>query len=203
MKIISKFKDYYDFLQGIYGIDEKIIYERHCEHKHTGSDRWEKGGVYKPLHISLKERHDGPDFLPIAVCGIIHCVYYYKGKFYFGKEVEQLSPLVKALFGARSSFDIPREAVYVNKYHLTSTKLNEQENCPVLLTDHYGDELHAIIKNPKLADFGFASYIDPKVLYLQVSNFLSREKPIVDKRTNVEKIISHGFDKKTSFRNIK
>jgi hypothetical protein len=25
MKIISKIKDYYDYLQGIYGIDEKLV----------------------------------------------------------------------------------------------------------------------------------------------------------------------------------
>ena len=25
MKIISKYKDYYDYLQGIYGVDEKLI----------------------------------------------------------------------------------------------------------------------------------------------------------------------------------
>lgn len=28
MKIISKFKDYYDYLQGIYGQDPKATYER-------------------------------------------------------------------------------------------------------------------------------------------------------------------------------
>ena len=28
MKIISKYKDYYDFLSGIYGIDEKIVLDR-------------------------------------------------------------------------------------------------------------------------------------------------------------------------------
>ena len=28
MKIISKFKDYYDYLSGIYGIDEKLVLDR-------------------------------------------------------------------------------------------------------------------------------------------------------------------------------
>jgi hypothetical protein len=28
MRIISKFKDYYDYIQGIYGVDEKLILDR-------------------------------------------------------------------------------------------------------------------------------------------------------------------------------
>ena len=28
MKIISKFKDYYDFLQGIYGVDPLLVLDR-------------------------------------------------------------------------------------------------------------------------------------------------------------------------------
>lgn len=28
MRIITKIKDYYDYLQGVYGIDDKVIYDR-------------------------------------------------------------------------------------------------------------------------------------------------------------------------------
>jgi len=38
MKIISKYKDYYDFLQGTFGIDEKLILDRTKFHKIELSD---------------------------------------------------------------------------------------------------------------------------------------------------------------------
>lgn len=36
MKIISQYKDYYDYLIGFYGIDEKIVLDRRKFNKYNG-----------------------------------------------------------------------------------------------------------------------------------------------------------------------
>ena len=58
------------------------------------------------------------------------------------------------------------------------------------------------IKNPILKDTYITSFIEPTEIYDKVYNYLIsiREKPIVDKRNDVQKLEGYGFDKKTSFR---
>ncbi len=211
MKIVSNYKDYYDFLQGIYGIDEKIVYERVCGTKNTKGDIV-KSGVYKPHHIEIK---DSPEikFYILAICGIIYYVAVFENRFYFGDNAllikfksldaemdKKNMAVVKSMFNLRNP-----EAGEVVENHLSKTNINEKENCPVILVkrDRWNiDNYDIIVFNPKLSDFGIGQVISPEAIYVMISNFLSREKTIVDNRTNIEKIITHGFDKKTSFRNM-
>ena len=83
MKIISNFKDYYDFLQGEFGVDLKAVYERICK---DGSGH--KAGVYVPefmkprpsiFHSKWEEeqydkRRQRPTLFRLAICGRIYCV---------------------------------------------------------------------------------------------------------------------------------
>ena len=50
----------------------------------------------------------------------------------------------------------------------------------------------------------FAKYLDPVTVYNQIYNFLlsKKDKKIVDSRTDVQKLESAGFDRKTSFRKM-
>jgi hypothetical protein len=66
---------------------------------------------------------------------------------------------------------------------------------------HSNDEV--IAKNVRLSDFGLGQIVSPHDIYIAISNFISREKPVIDNRTDVQKIVGKGFDKKTSFRNVK
>ncbi len=210
MKIVSNFKDYYDFLQGIYGIDEKIVYERVCGTK--GNDNIIiKSGIYKPDHIAIK---DYPDvkFYILAICGTIFYVAVYKNKFYYGQNAllikfndhdhnlnKENADRVKSMFRHKN----PLEGE-VGEYHLSKTDINEKENCPVIIVNrNHTRGFEPMVFNPKLSDFGLGQIVAPENIYVMISNFLSREKQIEDKRTDVEKIVTHGFDKKTSFRNTK
>src|SRR5687768_13290674 len=65
MRIISKFKDYYDYLQGIYGVDEKKVLDRTM--------------AVQPTYLS--------DMLILSFCNNI---YYRYEKNYWDKEVEPL-----------------------------------------------------------------------------------------------------------------
>lgn len=95
MKLISNFRDYYDFLQGSYGIDPKVIYERIC--LTAVGDKWKKAGLYKPDYT--KPEWGQPDYLDrptrtveeawLAICGKIYCVYIHEKRFYFGHEYEK------------------------------------------------------------------------------------------------------------------
>lgn len=67
-----------------------------------------------------------------------------------------------------------------------------------------------IIKGARLSQNGailtkkMAEFIPADEVYINVYNYLSAQKTpnIVDNRTDVEKLISKGFDKKTSFRKM-
>ena len=62
------------------------------------------------------------------------------------------------------------------------------------------------ISNPLLNNFEFIKkYISPEDAWQKIYDFISsrNEKPIIDNRSDVEHLESAGFDKKTSFRNIK
>lgn len=210
MRIIGNFKDYYDYLIGQYGIDEKVVYERICSTESDDGKRWNKTGIYKPQHVAIKDTVY--NFEIIAVCGVIYCCYYYRGKFYFGSEasdyipkkikrglyendIDTFSDLLKSVSQKDDFFN------RVTNVHLRKTKLNEKENCPVLILDYNCE--YAKVKNPKLSDYDFGKVLSAEECYVQINNFLSREKPVIDNRTDVQKIVGKGFDKKTSFRNVK
>ncbi len=213
MLIKSNFKDYYDFLQGKYGIDPLVTYDRVCSTQEAKTTWWKKSGLYKPKFI--EDKSIAYDFQMIAVAGTIYCVYYYCGKFYFGSECEGIAFGAKGLPPLISLQDVTRHK-HFSVCHGMKTDINEKENCPVLLvrpnhTWRYAllegeSELveakyEADIKNPRLSDYQFGKCLDAEKCYLAISGFLSREKPVKDTRTDIQKVISKGFDQKYSFRN--
>jgi len=218
MKIISPYKDYYDYLQGVYGIDEKVVYERVCYASINTKGDWQKTGLYKPQYIISSDcRYE---VCLLAICGTFYRVYIINGKFYFGlnyadfkegkySHIRKILPIDKF---REFTGDLNNNCAFWNygdsskdRYHLTKNDLNEKNNCPVLLIkgDRQSSGNDIIAKNVRLSDFGINQIISPHDIYVAISNFLSREKPVVDNRTDVQKIIGKGFDKKTSFRNIK
>ena len=65
-------------------------------------------------------------------------------------------------------------------------------------TDEY------LYKNCILKDLNLNSFVSPEEVYKMISDWISYQRTIaenhVDTMTNVQKIESKGFDKKTSFR---
>lgn len=182
MKLISNYKDYYDYLVGIYGIDEKAIY-----------NRTNKLGVYKPNFIDYPKTYG---LYMFAVCGVIYVCFYDNKNIYYGQE---------AIGKIEEKWDtgFKSDKHYI-KYHLTKTNINDIEGEPILLVrrnwENGWDILHETIK---LSDFQFSKVLKPEEIYLQINNFLLREKEIIDNRTDKEHIESAGFDYRESFRNIK
>ena len=189
MKILSPFKDYYDFLQGVDGVDERVVYHRVCQQIKYRED-WESIGTYKPT-FQLDSFFLGFATYVLAIAGEMLVVYWKKGKFYFGEEFE------------RAGFEDKYKRS--EKYHLQKSNINERQDCPVLLL-HYsllqGGELQAVVKNPKLEDFMIQRILPPRECFQKIYDFLSKQPEVVDHRTNAEKVVSNGFDLKTSFRNV-
>ena len=204
MRIVSNYKEYYDFLKGKYGIDPLITYERICLTYSSGG-KWEKHGIYKPPFI--ENSNETFNFQLIAVAGTVYCAYFYFGRFYFGSEAD----FIPSEHMDKYNHGSPRGKVFM-QLHGTPTDINEKEDCPVMLVsvEDYESEgwTHIItdvkysadIKNPKLSDYQFGKCLEAEKCYLAISNFLAREKPVVDNRSDIQKIVGKGFDKKYSFR---
>lgn len=180
MKLISNFKDYYDYVIGTYGVDERIVYER-------------IGECLKPLNLTGIRFTDYDIFL-FAIAGKLHCLIIYKGVHYYGKSFNIDSV-------GLSRFDKQKMVTYQN-LHGKETNLNREHNCPAMVVsfNKYGYGWSIDIKNPKLLNFGLNKHLPAEEIYTQIVNFLGEEKPFEDKRTDNDKILSNGFDLKSSFR---
>jgi len=187
MKIISNFKDYYDFLIGKYGIDDKVVYERICSTEQKDKS-WYKSGIHNPNFNLYNYK-----WFIIFFCGTAYYGHWYNSKIYYGKDAEVIPKKIK-----NSSFlwKMPEDRGPVRDSFKTDN--NDKNNCPVLVYEG----INSLIKNPKLSDYQFGKKVIPEDAYTAIYNFLSREKSIPDNQTNKEKIVSHGFDLKTSFRNM-
>ncbi len=71
MKIISKFKDYYDYLVGVYGIDEKLILDR---------------TEFYPTSRFVSPNDSKVTFF---ICGYQVDGLYRDGRFYYGGDLAQ------------------------------------------------------------------------------------------------------------------
>lgn len=199
MKIISKYKDYYDYLQGIYGIDEKIVYRRSTYNPFSIGD-----GVnsYKP-HFLVDKLSNANKIIPytFAICGKLYSVMWCAGKLVTSHKELEIRKSELNLTSVNGYADYLKGSVHFGR----STNVNADLNCPIVLlnNDRWGRVTNKGVLNPKLSDFEFNRVIGPEDMYLSISEFLSREPEIKDTRTNDMKIESYGFDKITSFRNKK
>ena len=195
MKIICKRKDYYDYLSGIYGIDNEIVYDRRiCNHFKQA----EKGIDY---FIKNKLNNDSEGKILklyfILEIGYVHYLFLVERelknneieltpKILDKKEIEKkisTSPL--SLIPVRNTCDLEELDSLFYKICIKS----------------YLSE----IPNPILLNTWVPAFIPAEEIYNTIYNYLIsiKEPKIEDKRTDVQKLESKGFDKKISFRNIK
>jgi hypothetical protein len=178
MKILSKFKDYYDHLVGYFGRDETRVYDRRIAESLIPK---EKRGTGKPI----QDYYDGEIVLKFHICGKIKIVLFKDKQFYFS---ENEIPVKKNIFGY---------SVFSSNNNKTS--LNEKYRQPILLEVGYSGRLYI----PSLSEFNFPKYIPAKDMYMQIYDYLGwlKDNPAIpNKQKDIEKVVSHGFDKKRSFR---
>lgn len=197
MHILSSYKDYYDYLSGIYGVDEKIILDR------------------RKFDIPVKRnRLDRPCKIVLKICGQV-IEGWWDQRFYYGKDLENApgSTYYKKQKGRYSfntvnhphySFPRPHETSLRSSefkvredIYKDEDKSNQKENCPILLRgwDKY-------LKFPILKELELNKYLMPKDLYLMLTEWLAPKDMVTDTMSDKQKVASKGFTKE-SFRNTK
>ncbi len=192
MNILSKWKDYYDYLTGIYGVDEKIVLDR------RKSDAL--GIVDLGEMIKLK----------LYICDVLFEGVYIKGKVYWGLDVLKILSKESVerfknkkdqsyiWIGSNSKY-IWRKSESDNAISTVAkyTDLNKKEDCPIIL-QHGGQT----IRYPRLQDINVGSILKPHAIYMMLSEYLAPKDKDDTIQTDKEKIVSAGFDLKTSFRKL-
>lgn len=193
MKIISKYKDYYDYLAGMWGVDPLLVLKRD-----------------NPKHVPYLGRFHR--YMRFHICGQVLDGIYLNEEFYYGKDILKLPNSHEGEDGyIRLSFAEDRHVYkYVFRPELTpygevpvkfrahksptGTSPNDKTGCPIILEDD--------IRYPNLSEYKVNRAIPPEQMWLMLSQWLGqRNTPeFQDTMTNDEKITSHGFDTKTSFR---
>lgn len=223
MRIIDrKFKDYYDYLQGVYGIDSLVVYDRRDAVKIDKAKNSSYINDYPVLFVYLfsnvkeefdieKEeirgynsnsiKYESRDARPRNVFeGKIYHFVLQIGYHHYFFEVERY------LENGKLNID----------YSLISDRRVEKgelfSKAPISIVEvssslfvnnryKFNDNYHPI-DNPILADSWIPKVIPPNDAWNNLYEYISslRDKEFVDTRTNDMHIESNGFDKKDSFR---
>lgn len=202
MKIISKYKDYYDYLQGIYGVDEKLVLDRRAKFYPSVSDfpNGKIDFVIGDLYISVLKIDDK----------------IYSGRnelLSIGEAYEYETPSGRLDEGVRVTY---KESSYPYRESKANMSFNiikgkgrlqntEYEKIPIIVfTRHNVDKF---MEFPRLEEFGIQKILKPHDIWIELSSFLGKlnsqkepPQPIGDDKV---RILSAGFDLKTSFRNVK
>lgn len=213
MKIISKFKDYYDYKVAEYGIDENLVYDRRngtIVDRQRISPEESNLALYSTLyvgsevvHLFITQNKIYTHFDLVDIETKKRKYYFFDGhclKFRDGKQYEYKSNLRLGYFS--DTVDFIREN---NGFHIreeTHLSWEELSKIPLLLiTSDYRTKNRKVYINPSLQELGI--YIDPDFVWQHIEQYLSDLKTQAEQSPelpNELKIDSKGFDKKRSFR---
>ncbi|HMT01945.1 MAG TPA: hypothetical protein PKD00_01315 [Burkholderiales bacterium] len=196
MKIISKFKDYYDFLQGTYGVDEKLILDR---------------TTFTPTSPYFSENK----VISLYIGEWLIQGLYNNGKFYYGKNVEPFNQKPKRRIFSLNEINDKKLYYFIPTNYYPVSCLKEpkylgddsptwKEDCPILIQ---GYTANSYGKHPILKDYNVSQILPPEKIWTILSEWLGKQisnrEPIVPIGDDKIRIESHGFDLKTSFRKSK
>ena len=225
MKIISKYKDYYDYLAGIYGEDPIIVYVRdgvplindvNFFRTYLNPYKYPKEvtnriGYFKdsfgrfnhdipPMknktHKYLFLHLDGPVPLHRDYHGSLRTFYLVIGYYEYRFELDRYT----------NTDGMITDDILFEKKRITKEQRQESK-APIYIVAHYTRDCvvpkSAIIENPILKDTFIRSYIPSENIWDAVCEYIGLSKEIESRPlTDKEKIIQHGFDKITSFRKM-
>lgn len=196
MKILSKRKDYYDYLVGKYGIDEMIVYDRR-DCTVLAHDEYNIAFSRKKLYNDKPKRevmsyHNGKRVSEMV--GLQSEVFIT-----YGKKTRKF--LVERYLDALGNVRISHKEVSLKGLDFRRCGNDrEKRDAPIFIKIAF---IESYIDNPILDGTWLTGYISPEEIYTEVYNYLlmKNAKKIEDNRSDVEKMESKGFDKVSSFRN--
>lgn len=196
MRIISPFKDYYDYCSKLYGEDNAVTYNRQ-PFTHKQSEQFNK--LLRPVHKDvLVTRYSyilNSSFSYLVVCNRVYsCV---GGKIISADEYKRLFLDYYRHVGMKSNYRGGEE-------YPQMTELSRFLNAPVYEVRSEGRKLYLNV--PVLANTGIISMIPPTKMYTDIYYFIAnvlRNSPDSSPPVeigNKDRIVAHGFDLVSSFR---
>jgi hypothetical protein len=205
MKIKSDFHDYYDIVLK-HGIDDDVVFIRKEKEIPISEIKFHlpKFEFFQyQLFNELRYDYNGG----IIFCGKFYPVLWFSkrgdNEFYFCSEREFMSLRTKMDFGliTRSQNKL-RELSYKD-----FTDLHREVGSPIIYVGlESGRYLDYIVINPLLKRYQFQKVKDPYTTFQDIDFFISNfmgTMPEMVTLSNEDRIVKHGFDKKTSFRKDK
>ena len=203
MKIISSYKDYYDYLVGIYGIDPLIVLDRR--------------NFDLPIYLNSHFTDDYCFYKLIIGEYLIDFMVDNENNFYFGKEILNL----KGIKEYHNKFTLD----FINKHYNSNNAIklkifkriiefsikpikierSFEKNIVIGILNNRNNEF--LYKYPILKNINVNKFINADKIYQMIYDYLTKlnleKENIVDNRSDIEKLTSKGFDKKESFRKTK
>ena len=231
MKIIDNKKDYYDYLSGIYGVDDLVVYDRrgsvtlnpdriishgmeyYFSHRTLFLDKplseksyWNLQSIAKRCETKSAKHSYNQRFLEGDIYHFILEVGFTHYRFEVERWIEDdkrdcthvESRLIDTIKDVRQRYsEVPMCIIPCQAQYFRWSHEERWEEIKKTLTHR--------IENPILTDTFIPKMIPPSDIWQSLYEYLSslRDKPFTDSRTDTQKLESAGFDKKTSFRNIK
>ena len=213
MKIISKFKDYYDYKVAEYGTDENLVYDRRngtIVDKQRISPEESNLALYSTLyvgsevvHLFITQNKIYTHFDLVDIETKKRRYYFFDGyclKFRDGKQYEYKSNLWLGYFSDTADFIRENNGFHIREE--THLSWEELSKIPLLLiTSDYRTKNQKVYINPSLQELGV--YIAPDFVWQHIVQYLSDLKTQAEQSPELPndlKIDSKGFDKKRSFR---
>lgn len=199
MKIISKYKDYYDYLSGVWGEDPKLILERTKE------------------FVVGNANHLGCDMyvLTFIIGGNMVQIYNNGENFYFGEELKQFDNSnywwkKEGHYRVEIGYSTGRtnDMFIVDGIKSGYEYLNDKYNCPILFNKqswHCSDITKENFSTyPLLSSTPVTKFVDATDIYRWIQEYLAKKvdqsQARQDNQTDIQRLENKGFDKKTSFR---
>lgn len=214
MKILTprNNKDYYDYLTGIYGIDEKVVYDRREFTILANSDSLffnrtihEKDTPKKEIRTRKWVGRHWKWETEYRVTEL-YCMLEVGLKWYFFHVDRYLNDASRVCLDWKiiTTKEITKDKrvgiapmTFFNAFETYSWWTDVKLDLKVDKSDAF--------PNPIIQGTSIASLIPAPEIYNSLYAYLSslNDVEIIDKRTDLEKAESAGFDRRTSFRNIK
>jgi hypothetical protein len=202
MYIIDKNKDYYDYYKSIYGIDKTITYDR------RGSTVLSEQKLLKFISNCVV---DSPSSVLYFILEVGTIQYLFRVKMYYKRADKYSFPEpYKGEFSLNNVFK-DHKHYFKKEISLVPVKTNrgywwskQHENEVAKSWGEIEVLKDRVVDNPIVADTSIPSFIDPKDIWIELTNFISskyNDKTVDIVNTDIDKVVNHGFDKKSSFRN--
>lgn len=228
MKIISKFKDYYDFVAG-YDTDPRKVFVR--DMKEYSEARAEKIRVPSLLSVEFRGEFQYSSQVYYFIGQIWFCdqmIVYLKdvvnNRYYFDYNtipeniIQQVDELIKKKTKYRSRYtNYCTLATYFgldtrrwngmdrNEAALLEFKnVNKNYGQPIYFSNYTTERFQEQFANGRLADIRFSEFKSPQDTFTELYNWIPFIEPeMPSDPTDMSRFENKGFDKIISFRNIK